>query len=88
MDINKTFSELAQYKRIADEAKAEIERLENEIKTLMEATNNFEIFGDEHKAVWTTYEKSQFDTKKFKADHADMAAEYTKRVTQKKFTFA
>lgn len=88
MDINKTFAELAQYKRIAEEAKAEIERLENDIKTLMEATNNFEIFGDEHKAIWTTYEKSQFDTKKFRKEHADIAEEYTKTVTQKRFTFA
>lgn len=88
MDINKTFAELAQYKRIAEEAKAEIERLERDIKTLMEATNNYEILGEEHKAVWTTYEKSQFDTKKFKEEHEDMAAEYTKTVKQKRFTFA
>lgn len=88
MDINKTFAELAQYKRIAEEAQKQIETLENEIKAVMKANGEYEILGDEHKAVWTSYEKTQFDTKKFKAENPAMALKYTSVKTQTKFTFA
>ena len=88
MDIDKTFSELAQFKRIVEEAGKEVERLENEIKALMTERGVDEIFGDEHKAVWTTYEKTQFDTTKFKKENPAMALKYTVTKQQKRFTFA
>ena len=88
INIDKTFAELASYKQIIAEAEKEVERLEDDIKALMKASDNYVIKGTEHKAMWTTFMREQFETKKFREEHPKIASRYTSVKEQKRFTFA
>lgn len=87
-DYNSIFKEIAEYKRIEEEAKRERETRENIIKEFMQAGGLEALTGTEHKALYKAVTSSRFDTKAFKADHADIAAEYMKTSTSMRFTFA
>lgn len=38
------------------------------------------------KVSWTTYTASRFDSTRFKKDHAELAAAYTKQTTARRFS--
>jgi len=38
------------------------------------------------KVSWTTYTASRFDNTRFKKDHAELAAAYTKQTTARRFS--
>ena len=76
--------ELLELKRMKEELENEITALEDEIKNRM---------GDEEtlmagaiKVTWTPYTTSRFDSARFKKDHAELAAAYTKTTTTRRFT--
>ncbi len=87
-EINARFRKLAKLKTKRDALDAEIKEIENSIKDYMTESEIDELFGTDHKALWTTYEKSSFDTKKFRAEHPKLAMRYTSVNTQRRFTFA
>lgn len=88
MDYNKMFADLASMKMMRAELDSEIEAKENEIKALMERTCVNELIGTEHKATWKEVVSNRFDSKAFKADHADMYEAYKKPSSSMRFTFA
>ena len=88
MDINAIFSEMAQYKAIIKQAEAEYAKYEAEIKTRMTESGESEILGNEHHATYKEVISNKFDSKAFKADHADMYTAYQKPSTSMRFTFA
>lgn len=88
LNINEKFRELAQYKLMLEETKKEVETIEAEIKAYMEETGNDTLIGDEHKATYKEVISNRFDSKAFKADHADMYTAYQKPSTSMRFTFA
>ena len=76
--------ELLELKRMKEQLETEITAMEDEIKARM---------GDEEiltagafKVTWTPYTTSRFDSARFKKDHAELAAAYTKTTTARRFT--
>ena len=76
--------ELMELRRLREELDAEITAAEDAIKKVM---------GDEEvltagafKVSWTTYTSSRFDSTRFKKEHADLAAAYTKQTTARRFS--
>lgn len=87
-ELNRIFSELAQYKRIEEEAKRERTALEDQVKAMMTELETDILIGDEHKVTWKAEIRNTIDTKKLKADHPELAAEYTKASESRKFLFS
>lgn len=88
MDINAIFSEMAQYKAIIKQAEAELAKYEAEVKDRMTTSGVDEILGNEHHATYKEVVQNRFDSKAFKADHADMYTAYQKPSSSRRFTFA
>lgn len=89
MDTNTIFREMAQYKRMIEEAQAEYDRLANECKAMMTESGIEELIGDEHKATYKEVISNRFDSKAFKADgHEDLYKAYQKPSATMRFTFA
>ena len=88
MDINAIMTELAQYKRLQEDAAAMVESLTDTLKQYM-ADNQLEtLTGTEHKATYKTVTSSRIDTTALKTALPDIAAQYTKMTETKRFTFS
>ena len=85
-DIETTARELQELKRMKEELEAEITSLEYLIKTEMTVRNTDDITAGAYRIKWTTYQSSRFDSTRFKKDHADLAAAYTKTTTARRFS--
>ena len=87
-EINATIKELAQYTEMAEELKAQIDSLEDEIKEYMKDNELDEIVGENgEKATWRDVISNRYDSTSFKKDFLDVYKEYTKRTIYKRFTF-
>ena len=78
--------ELMELKRMKEELEAEIAGMEDEIKDVMGEEET--LIAGAFKVTWTPYTSSRFDSARFKKDHADLAAIYTKTTTTRRFTVA
>ena len=76
--------ELLELKRMKEELEAEITAIEDEIKGRMGTEET--LFAGAFKVTWTPYTSSRFDSVRFKKDHAELAAAYTKTTTTRRFT--
>ena len=76
--------ELMELKRMKEELDLEIEQIENEIKNTMGSEET--LIAGAYKVTWTAYTTTRFDSTRFKKDHADLASEYTKSTTTRRFT--
>ena len=65
---------------------AEAESIKDSIKTVMVDRATEEIEGHGWRATWHNTSNSRFDTKRFKADHADLYGTYTVKTTGVRFT--
>lgn len=88
MNINAIMAELAQYIRMQEEAAAMVESLKDQLKTQMQAAGVDTLTGDEHKATYKAVTSSRVDTSALKRDLPEIAAQYTKTTTARRFTFA
>lgn len=88
MNINQIMSELAQYIRMQEEAAAMVESLKDQLKAQMQAAGVDTLAGDEHKATYKAVTSSRVDTSALKRDFPEIAAQYTKTTTARRFTFA
>ena len=79
---------IAEYRRLVEDAKDELEALEKDAIRRMEERGVTELKSDEHKATYKEVVSNRFDSKAFKADHADMYESYRKPSTTMRFTFA
>lgn len=86
-DINKVMEELAEYRELMENLKAEVETLEDEVKAYMTENGVDEVLTDAGKATWREVISNRFDTTAFKKDFMDVYKEYTKKTTCKRFTF-
>lgn len=86
---NKMMAEIASMRMLKAEAEAELKKLEDELKAIMEAEGIEELVGDEHKVTWKSVTSSRFDSTAFKkAGHEDLYKEFSKPSTSMRFTFA
>ncbi len=79
---------LRELNRMADELNAEIEATKDAIKAEMAAQGVDTLTGDDFKVTWKSVQSSRFDSKKFKTDHADIYALYTRKTETKRFVLA
>ena len=87
MNINETFKEYAQYLMMQKELEKKINAIKSEITQYMTANQQTELIGDEHKAILSTFSRSSFDTKAFKAADPKTFEKFSKSsvVTSLKF---
>jgi len=76
--------ELLELKRMKEEIEAEITSMEDEIKSAMGDEET--LLAGAFKVTWTPYTSSRFDSTRFKKDHAELAAAYTKTTTARRFS--
>ena len=76
--------ELLELKRMKEELEAEITNLEDEIKTVMGDEET--LLAGAFKVSWKTFTSSRFDSSRFKKEHAELAAAYTKITTARRFS--
>lgn len=88
-NINEVMRELAEYTELAEQLKAQIEDLQDEVKAYMTENGVDEVIGQNgEKATWRGVISNRFDSTAFKKDFLDIYKEYTKRTEYKRFTFA
>ena len=75
--------ELMELKRMKEEIEAEITAAEDDIKAVMGDEET--LLAGAFKVSWTPYTSSRFDSSRFKKDHAELAAAYTKTTTVRRF---
>lgn len=80
--------ELKELKAMAEELAAEITAIEDIIKAEMLSQGVEEMQIDVFKVRYKTVVSSRFDSKAFKATHADLYNQYTKQTESRRFTVA
>ena len=76
--------ELLELKRMKEELEAEIATMEDEIKSVMGEEET--LLAGAFKVTWPLYTSSRFDSTRFKKEHAELAAAYTKTTTTRRFS--
>ena len=91
MSVNEMESkvkELRELRRMADEIAAEIETLQDAIKSEMTARNTDTLTGADWKVTWKAVTSKRFDSAAFKKTHGELYDQYTKETTSKRFLIA
>lgn len=87
-EMNSKIKELRELRRMAEELAAEIETIQDEIKSEMTANNTDSLIGDDWKVTYKTVESSRFDTAAFKKTHTELYEQYTKKTISRRFILA
>ena len=85
-EIEVKVKELRQLQALIDEAEAEADAIRDAIKAQM--CDAEELRAGEYRITWKAVSSSRFDTKAFKADHADLYGQYTRTSTTRRFCVA
>ena len=91
MSINEMDSkvkELRELRRMADELAAEIEAITDTIKGYMEAQDVDTITGTDWKVTWKAVTSSRLDTTALKKAAPELAQQFTKTTTSRRFCLA
>ena len=67
---------------------AEAEALTDKLKAAMVEQGTEALQGDGWKATWKNVVSSRFDSKRFKADHADLYGQYSRQTTTTRFVLS
>ena len=76
--------ELLELKRLREELELEITAAEDAIKAVMGDEET--LLAGAFKVSWKPYTSSRFDSTRFRKDHAELAAAYTKQTTCRRFS--
>lgn len=87
-DINTTAKSLIDVRAMIAELEAEAEALTDKLKAAMVEQGTEALQGDGWKATWKNVNGSRFDSKSFKADHADLYSQYSKTTTTTRFVLS
>ena len=85
-NIEAKAKELQELKRMKEELEAEIASLEDAIKAELTERNTEDLIAGAYRIKWTSFQSNRFDTTRFKKDHADLAAAYTKTTNTRRFS--
>lgn len=88
MGIDTMNSKIAELRRMADELAWEIEAIQDSIKAEMTAREVDTLTGLDWKVTWKAVTSSRLDSKALKAALPEVAAQYTKQITSRRFTLA
>ena len=84
-ELNTAARDLLAVRAMIEELQAEAEALTDKIKGAMVDRGQEVLTGDGWKASWKNVNSSRFDSKAFKADHADLYTAYNKPTTTCRF---
>jgi predicted phage-related endonuclease len=84
-EINSVAKDLISVRQMIEELQAEAEALTDKLKGAMVDQGTEVLQGDGWKASWKNVNSSRFDSKRFKADHADLYSQYSKATTSTRF---
>ena len=84
-ELNTTAKELLSIRSMIAELEAEAEALTDKLKAALVERGTEDLQGDGWKAPWKNVVSSRFDSKRFKADHADLYGQYSKQTTTTRF---
>lgn len=87
-ELTARIHELRELRRMADELAAEIETLTDTIKAHMDAAQVDTLSGNDWKVTYKTVTSSRLDTAALKKALPDIAAQYTKQTTSRRFLIA
>ena len=68
-----------------EQLQAEAEDIKDELKGQMMERETEELEGTGWRATWHNTKNNRFDSKRFKADHADLYGQYSKATTTTRF---
>ena len=85
-EIESKAKELQELKRMREELDAEIDSLEDQIKASM--GDQEQVTAGAFRITWKAITSSRFDSARFKKDHPDLAAQFIKTSTVKRFSIA
>ena len=85
-EISKTLKELYELRAMRTELDDEITALEDKVKAEMHQRGVDELEGAGHIAKYAQYTSMRFDASAFKKAQPELAAEYTKVSTARRFT--
>ena len=83
-EIQSKARELKELKLMQEELAAEISAIEDTLKAAMGEQE--ELVCGEYKLTYQTVTSSRFDSTRFKKEHAELAAAYTKTTTTRRFS--
>ena len=83
-EIQTKARELKELKLMQEELAAEISAIEDALKAAMGEQE--ELVCGEYKLTYQTVTSSRFDSTRFKKDHAELAAAYTKVTSYRRFS--
>ena len=84
MKMNELVKEYRRYKRIADEAKAELDKLKPQIITEMGGENT--VIGDDYKVMYRVVASARIDAAKLRREYPEIAEKVTKTVESNRLT--
>lgn len=87
-EMNTKIKELRELRRMADELTAEIESITDSIKAHMDAEGVDTINGTDWKVTYKTVTTSRLDTSALKKALPDLAQQFTKTTTARRFCVA
>lgn len=83
-NMESQIKDLLELKRLREELDVEIAAAEDAIKSIM--GDDTTLLAGTFKVTWTPYTSTRFDSARFKKEHAELAAAYTKTTTVRRFT--
>ena len=87
-NLDSQIHELRELRRMADELAAAIDTIQDAIKAEMTAAGVDVLIGSDWKAVWKPITTSRIDTSALKKALPDLAAQFTKTSTVRRFSVA
>ena len=87
-ELNSTAKDLISVRQMIEELQAEAEALTDKLKAAMVDQGTEIIQGDGWKASWKNVSSNRFDSKAFKADHADLYGQYSRQTTTTRFVLS
>ena len=87
-NLDSQIHELRELRRMADELTAAIDTIQDAIKAEMTAAGVDVLTGSDWKAVWKPITSSRIDTAALKKALPDLAAQFTKTSTVRRFSVA
>lgn len=87
-EMSTAIYKLKELERLIEEAEAEVEAIKDMLKAHMTASNIEEMTVDVYKVRWTRVSSDKFDSTSFKKAMPDLAKQFTKTTSSRRFTIA
>ena len=88
IELDSKIRELRELRRLADELQQEIDGLTDQIKAVMTERDTDTLTGDDYKITWKAVTSSRLDTAALKKALPQVAEQFTKTSTSRRFVLA